>query len=629
MRCSCVTQLRRFRGSSNYKAYMQHSSKISFGRLWRRFTSWDTGTLIFASAFLLTFMAFNAMWCAWTTFTPFSHLPLYVSSILMTLLLTLPYVLFHKRWIEILLLVLLDFMLVANLMYARTYFNAIPLTSYTNAGNLADFMPSVWASLRWFDLMFPLITCTAIYLVCRFSKRLSMQKPTDVKAYLVALSIPVLITIIAFPTPGHFKNTFRVYRNNAYAYQSTPVMYSIFGNLLFDTLVAYEHLTPAQEQEVEQFVKNLPGVPHLSGNITPPLNLVVIFCESLESWAVGLNYEGQQVTPNLDAMLMDSTTYYNPYVLSQAKDGRSIDGQLLTLTGLLPLAQGTYATQYPDNYYPSIHKALHEAHGSRNILMTGDKEYAWNQGHIARNMGMDTIISFPDFRLEESFTGRSHIGDRALMRQCVEKLRKGDIWSEGTPAFVQIVTYSGHGPFRLPESEKKIKIKPGTPQIMADYMQTARYTDEALGLIIAYLRSRDDWEDTMVVITGDHEGLAAWREECLASELGRKYVSKEQYVPLIILNSPLPGRGTKVIGQVDIYSTILHLMGLSNYSWPGIGYSALDTIHPGMAISPQSEIVTLQNSVNENIARRLRQASDISDRIIRYNLLSPKVNSHK
>lgn len=603
---------------------MQLFSKTSFGKLWRMFTSWDTGTVIFASAFLLTFMAFNVMWCLWTTFTPFSHPPLYVSSILMTLLLTLPYVICHKRWIEILLLVLLDFMLVANLMYARTYFNAIPLSSYTNAGNLADFMPSVWASFRWADLVFPLITCTAIYLVYHFGKYMGKPKRTDIKAYLVALFIPVLITIIAFPTPGHFKNTFRVYRNNAYAYQSTPVMYSIFGNLFFDTLVAYEHLSPEQEQEVEQFVKDLPGISALPESITsPPENLVVIFCESLESWVVGLNYAGQQITPNLKAFLNDSTTYYNPYVLSQAKDGRSIDGQLLTLTGLLPLVQGTYATQFADNYYPSIHKALHEAHGSKNILMTGDKEYAWNQGHIARNMGMDTIISFPDFRLEESFTGRSHIGDRALMRQCVEKLSKGDVWPEGKPAFLQMVTYSGHGPFRLPDNEKKIKIQPGTPQIMADYLQTAHYTDEALGIIVNYLRSRPDWEKTMVVITGDHEGLAAWRQECLASDIGKKYVSQEQFVPLIILNSPLPGKGDKIMGQVDIYSTILHLMGLNKYTWPGVGQSILDITHPGMAISPQSEIIGHTADKNKGVENRLRNSVVMSDRIIRYNLLSP------
>lgn len=600
---------------------MRLPSKASIKTFIRRLFAWDTGTIIFATAFLLTFMTFNVLWCSWTTFTPFSHPPLYVSSGLMVLLFTLPYVIWRSRALELIILVLLDFLLVANLMYARTYFNAIPLSSYTNAGNLADFMPSVWASLRLADILFPLITLGAILALRRLRPRLALPAPTRRGPFLILLAIPLLVTICAFPTPGHFKRTFATYRNNAYAYQSTPVMYTVFGPLAYDALVATERLTPAQQRETLAFIRSLAPVPALPEGVRAPRNLVFILCESLESWAVGMDYYGQPVTPRLSALLADSTTFYDPHVLSQAKDGRSIDGQLLCLTGLLPLGSGTYATQYPDNHYPSLHKALRADRGSRCVLLTGDKEYAWNQGHIARNMGMDTIVSYPCFRLEDCFTGRSHIGDRALMRQCAEKLAGPDLWPVGTPAFIQMVTYSGHGPFRLPDNEKKIKIHPGTPQIMADYINTARYTDRALGIIIDYLRSRPDWPETMVVITGDHEGLATWRQECLDSPDGRRYVSPGQYVPLIILHSPIPGRSDKVMGQVDIYTTILHLMGLRSYAWPGLGRSILDPAHPGAALSPQGRLEG--TTVPDTTAARLRRAATVSDRILRYDLLRP------
>lgn len=594
-------------------------------RFFRWFTSWDTGTCIFALSFFLTLITFDILWCMWTTFTPFSHPPLYVSAILITLLLTLPYALFRCRTIEFLLLLLLDLFLVANLMYARTYFNAIPLTSYTNAGNLADFMPSVYSSIRWTDIIFILITLVTIWFTIKYKKQLAKSPKTNIIAYLTALAIPVIITFIVFPTPAHFKDTYRRYSDSAYAYRSMPVMYSLFGNLIYDTLVAYERLTPAEEAETMEYISNRPRIPAIAtDSITTPQNLVFILCESLEGWVIDAKYNGQEITPNLNAILKDSGTYYNPHVLSQAKDGRSIDGQLLYLTGLMPLEQGTYATQYPDNYFPSIHKALKKAHGSRAILMSGDKEYVWNQGQVARNMGMDTIISFKDFRLEDNFTGRKHIGDRALMRQCVEKLSEDGVWPIGQPVFLQMVTYSGHGPFRLPKSEKKLKIAPGTPQIMADYMQTAHYTDEALGIMIRYLKSRPDWNNTMVIITGDHEGLASWRGECLASDIGKQLVSSEQYVPLMILNSPIPGRSNKIIGQVDVFSTMLHLLGLHDYDWPGLGQSALDPAHPGCAISPQGKIVGSNiRGGKKAIEQRLRQNQRMSDRIIRFDLLNP------
>lgn len=42
---------------------------------------------------------------------------------------------------------------------------------------------------------------------------------------------------------------------------------------------------------------------------------------------------------------------------------------------------------------------------------------------------------------------------------------------------------------------------------MADYMTVAHYTDEAIGKFVEYLKNRPEYERTMVVITGDHEGL--------------------------------------------------------------------------------------------------------------------------
>ena len=120
----------------------------------RLMLSWDRTTCVLASAFWLSFILFDINWCMMSTFQPFSHAPLYVSGTGLSLLLTLPYVLLRRRWPSYTLLVLLEILFVANLMYARTYLEAIPLRSYLIAGNLSEFMTSVWASLRWTDILF-------------------------------------------------------------------------------------------------------------------------------------------------------------------------------------------------------------------------------------------------------------------------------------------------------------------------------------------------------------------------------------------------------------------------------------------------------------------------------------------
>ena len=77
--------------------------------------------------------------------------------------------------------------------------------------------------------------------------------------------------------------------------------------------------------------------------------------------------------------------------------------------------------------------------------------------------------------------------------------------------YLQFVTYSGHNPFKLPEALQQIQLKGDYPERMRDYMIMANYTDKAIGIIVDYLKSRPDYENTLVVITGDHEGLAADR----------------------------------------------------------------------------------------------------------------------
>lgn len=95
----------------------------------KKIFDWDRTTLALFLAFFFSFIGFDIIWCMSGTFKPFSHLPLYVGAIGFSLLFTLPWVLWRRRLPVYLLLVLLQIFFVANLMYSRTYMEAIPLHS--------------------------------------------------------------------------------------------------------------------------------------------------------------------------------------------------------------------------------------------------------------------------------------------------------------------------------------------------------------------------------------------------------------------------------------------------------------------------------------------------------------------
>lgn len=598
----------------------------------KKLMRWDSGcvdSLVPFFAILFKFFLFDAIWCYYTTFQPFSKWPLYVTSVSAAMLVALPYILSRRRWVGVTMMVLTDIWLVANLMYFRTYFSAIPPSSYFLAGNLADFMPAVAGSLNVCDALFPLSTAGAVIMMFKLRKtRGAVVLPFSRMLYVIVLAVLVGVFALTMLPKGGFIKVYDRQRSHAYLHSSMTPMYSLFGTLYYNITLDNAVLTDEQSNEIDRwFSDHCAYVAEKAADsapvTVPKTNCVIIFAESLESWVIGLDFEGKEITPNLNRLVADSTAIYAPHVLTQVNAGRSIDAQLLILAGLMPLRSGVYSTLYPGNTYYTLPKASKEINHTRNYLITVDKTKTWNQRGVARAFGIDTILSYPDFEQTEAFGTRKTLGDRAFFRQCIDKIERGEIWPVGEKAFVQMVTYSGHFPFRLPEELKTITFSDTIPEMMRDYMTDAHYTDAAIGSFIDYLRTRPDYDSTLVVITGDHEGLANNRRDLCASK-GGDVISKDEFTPLIILNAPAAMAYDGVMGQIDIYPTILELLGLRDYKWHGLGQSILDQSKPAVAVSPRMVVKGDTAGITAARLEHLRQAPEISDLIIRFNLLDKR-----
>lgn len=598
----------------------------------KKLMRWDSGcvdSLVPFFAILFKFFLFDAIWCYYTTFQPFSKWPLYVTSVSAAMLVALPYILSRRRWVGVTMMVLTDIWLVANLMYFRTYFSAIPPSSYFLAGNLADFMPAVAGSLNVCDALFPLSTAGAVIMMFKLRKtRGAVVLPFSRMLYVIVLAVLVGVFVLAMLPKGGFIKVYDRQRSHAYLHSSMTPMYSLFGTLYYNITLDNAVLTDEQSNEIDRWFSDHCGYMAEKQQIQPPVtvpktNCVIIFAESLESWVIGLEFEGKEITPNLNRLVADSTAIYAPHVLTQVNAGRSIDAQLLILAGLMPLRSGVYSTLYHGNTYYTLPKASKEINNTRNYLITVDKTKTWNQRGVARAFGIDTILSYPDFEQTEAFGTRKTLGDRAFFRQCIDKIERGEIWPVGEKALVQMVTYSGHFPFRLPEELKTITFSDTIPEMMRDYMTDAHYTDAAIGSFIDYLRTRPDYDSTLVVITGDHEGFANNRRDLCASK-GGDVISKDEFTPLIILNAPAGMAYDGVMGQIDIYPTILELLGLRDYKWHGLGQSILDPSKAAVAVSPRMVVKGDTTGVTAARLEHLRQAPEISDLVIRFNLLEKR-----
>src|SRR5690606_28114603 len=100
------------------------------------------------------------------------------------------------------------------------------------------------------------------------------------------------------------------------------------------------------------------------------------------------------------------------------------------------------------------------------------------------------------------------------------------------------------------------------------YFQTARYMDEALEEFFNDLKEAGLYEDSIIMIYGDHYGISDNHNEAMAELLGEditplKY-AELQRVPFMIRIPGVEGQGTNhaYSGQIDVMPTILHILGI-------------------------------------------------------------------
>lgn len=579
---------------------------------------WDKTAIIFAVGIFLTFVAFDVIWCMDTTFASFSFFETYATKIIATLALVGVYALTRSRWAQIVVMALLDVLLVANLMYFRTYYSAIPASSYLEAGNLADFKASVTDSLRWADIVLLLISIATAVMAFRYKTTKRQPLTAVLKWWAAPLAGFALLLTGVNLCKGGFHKSLRSVRQSAYLCSADAPIFSVFGCIWYDITDAAEPITPEKQVEIERWLASQPKHQPADSVTEKRSNLLIVFAESLESWVLEKKVDGKEITPCLNRLLKEKSTLYAPNVLTQVKGGRSIDAQLMICSGLLPLMSGTYSSLYYDNTFYTLQKAMRGLKHSRSYLLTIDKVSTWNQGAVARSFGTDTIISYHDFKMTEAFGTHKRIGDASFFQQCREKIERGEVWKPGESVYMQFVTYSGHAPFKLPDHLRTITFPASIPEKAADYMTTAHYTDKAIGDFVAYLKTLPQYKETIVVIVGDHEGLASYRQELVGNPACRGLVSDKQLTPFIVLNSPVGMRYDKFMGQIDIYPTLLNLMQLDAYRWHGLGQSILDPRKQGVAVG---SVMNVEGTGSDKEVERLKEAHTVSDYMLRYDWL--------
>lgn len=484
----------------------------------------------------------------------------YFRWLLDSLLFALPILFCRKKWIVSLYLVIVNFYFLSLVWYYHTYGTIMPLSSYLMFDNLKDLGPSILHSIRINDilLILPSILFSIFYLAYA-EQILGTVRDFSIRRNWIMVLILVIVVGVVIP---YLPNKRPSGKQPLYLFSTTEVgafkKYGIIHFWIYQ-VTSFQRVSYDDKQYAYAFMEHLFKEKNCfskSSLVSKKKNLILILVESLQSWPIGLKVGEVECTPAINMLIAQAGTVYFPKVVSQVKDGRSSDAQLLINTGLLPLRTGAASSLCATNAFPSLPVALKEQ-GYTSVSFICDEKNYWNQEATTIAYGFDKLYD----RMQGDKERKS--ADENLFRTSIQML--GEMMQ---PFYVQLVTLSSHEPYVEPIlSDSPLMRETFINDEVRNYLIAIQYVDKCIMEFINGLKKEGLYENSIIIITGDHEQTTFNEYE------GREQLVVEDYfIPFLIVNSPLDSKHTnEVIGQVDIYPSLLNLTGCNDYSFKGLG----------------------------------------------------------
>ena len=292
-----------------------------------------------------------------------------------------------------------------------------------------------------------------------------------------------------------------VYQLDDFVQSLKPTFNNIFGHdkALREVKEYYE------ENRTVQSVNDYSGI--FKGK-----NVITIHAESLQSFTIGLSFNGQEVTPNLNKLVSKGMYFNNFY--AQVGVGTSSDSEFTYATSLLPANNGTVFVNYFNNKYATIQKMMHDE-GYYVFSMHGNVGDFWNRDTMHINMGYDKFYSRSSFVIDEEYG--LGLSDESFFRQVVPMIK--DIsTSLNKPYYGTLITLTNHTPWRDTELFSDYDLTMTTEidgeevvrdylegTMMGNYIKSVNYMDKAIGQFISNMDDEGLLDNTVIVIYGDHD----------------------------------------------------------------------------------------------------------------------------
>ena len=321
----------------------------------------------------------------------------------------------------------------------------------------------------------------------------------------------------------------------------------------------YKELKEEYDEKYSVEDYNLKGV--LSGK-----NIIIVQLESVQEFVSNKRINGTEITPNLNKFLRENIEFQNMHMQSYST---TADSEHSTITSLYPVENGMAFSKYYTNIYDDIFKEFKKS-GYYTSYMHGNYPYFWNRGNVYRRLTINDLAFKENFsNLSENING--DLSDELLYRQAVDKLKTFD-----KPFFSYIVAASSHTPFTLEGLQDRNKITVDVGELkdttFGNYIEAVNYADYAFGIFIEELQKAHLYENTAILVFGDHNGLSMNNSELVEFLKNINPRTDDIDIELnytrVLCGLKIPEiknqKISKTVNKLDIKPTLCYLCGIED-----------------------------------------------------------------
>ena len=320
-------------------------------------------------------------------------------------------------------------------------------------------------------------------------------------------------------------------------------------------------------------------------------NVIYLHLESLQQFVIDYKLKvGDQeyeVTPFLNSLYHSSSTFAFPNFFHQVKAGKTSDAETLLETSLFGLNQGSFMVQYGSTNTQQAAPYILSKHGGyTSAVFHGNAASFWNRNNTYKSWGYNYFFDqsyFSPATDENSF--QYGLNDKIMFADSIQYLERLQ-----QPFYTKFITVSNHYPYTtsLIGDEIGFPLAETNDETINRYFATANYLDASIKSFFDYLKATGVYENSIIILYGDHYGISNSRNPDLAPLLGKDPETWTDYDNAMLQRVPymivVPGTDKGGIietygGSVDALPTLEHLLGVDASQYLQVGQDLLSPDH--------------------------------------------------